>query len=92
MENRPNPDLIDENQYPNFWEQIESFKKFTKDVGQKAVERHPIFVTSEEVNHRMITCTQCSEFNKEQKRCYKCGCFMEHKIKFKSSKCPDSRW
>lgn len=87
-----NPDLIDEKQYPDFWKQLENFKKFSKDVGQTAVNHRELFVSSEERIHRMKTCIECPEFNKEQKRCYKCGCHMEHKIKFTAAKCPLDKW
>lgn len=79
-------------EYPDFWEQMKGFTDFLKDVGQDVSEGHGIFVTEEKQKERLETCGQCEHFDQNQRRCYLCGCFMEHKIKFKSSSCPDSRW
>jgi len=84
--------LIDSKQYPDFWQQIESFKKFTMDVGQTAVTHNSIMVSPEDFESRMQTCKECPEFNPEQKRCYLCGCYMELKAKFTASTCPASKW
>lgn len=86
------PDLIDEKHYPNFLEQIDNFRKFSQDVGQTVVNKQDVLVSSEQAEERMKTCMECSDFNKEQKRCYVCGCFMENKIKFSAAKCPKSKW
>jgi hypothetical protein len=85
-------ELIDEKQYPDFWQQIDNFKKFSQDVGQTVVGNQSVFVSQEESDIRMSTCMECPDFNHEQKRCYLCGCFMEHKVKFTASKCPASKW
>lgn len=84
--------MLDPQQYPDFWDQMKNFTEFLKDVGVDVSEGHGIFVTDKVSEKRLNTCSECEHFNPEQKRCYLCGCFMEHKIKFKSSKCPDSRW
>lgn len=85
-------DLIDDNQYPDFLQQIENFKKFSKDVGQSVKKNSSVLASKEDVEHRMKTCIQCQHFDKQQKRCYMCGCFMEHKIKFTAAECPLSKW
>lgn len=85
-------ELIDSRQYPDFWQQIENFKKFTMDVGQTAVNHNSVMVSPEDFESRMQICRECPEFNVEQKRCYLCGCYMEFKAKFTASNCPASKW
>ena len=86
------PDHLDPQKYPDFWQQMKNFSSFLKEVGQDVSEGHGIFVTEQKCKERVDICNECSQFNKESKRCYICGCFMENKIKFKSSKCPLSKW
>ena len=43
------------------------------------------------IDHRMSICSGCEFFNK-QRRCEKCGCFMDLKIRIGSSTCPESKW
>jgi len=85
-------ELIDSKQYPDFWKQIESFKKFSSDVGQTLTTHNSIMSSQEDFENRMQICSECPEFNPEQKRCYLCGCYMELKAKFTASKCPASKW
>jgi hypothetical protein len=50
-------------------------------------------IASDEVHaHRMKVCGGCEFFLKEDKRCSKCGCFMEVKSKFIKTTCPLDRW
>lgn len=86
------PDFIDPKQYPNFWEQMNNFKEFAKSVGQNAAEGNGIFVSEDKVKTREEICQSCSQFNRESKKCYVCGCFMQVKWKFKASSCPISMW
>jgi hypothetical protein len=92
MDEKKLPELIDENQYPDFWEQIKSFQEFAKDVGQGAASGNGFLASKELQEKRIEICNECPDYNKDQKRCYKCGCFMEHKIKFANVKCPASKW
>jgi len=86
------PNNMNPQEYPDFWEQMKNFTEFLKETGQDVSEGHGIFVTEEKQKERLATCNECEHFDPKQRRCYLCGCFMEHKIKFKSSKCPDSKW
>jgi hypothetical protein len=92
MNEQEYPEFIDPQQYPDFWEQISNFKKFASEVGQNVVKGESVLCSEEIVQKRLDICNDCSQFNKESKRCYLCGCFMEHKIKFTSSACPASKW
>jgi hypothetical protein len=88
----PTPEFIDPKEYPDFWEQMKNFKEFAVSVGQNAAEGNGIFVSEEKKQKREQTCYDCSQFNRDSKRCYLCGCFMEVKWKFISSECPMSLW
>jgi hypothetical protein len=92
MNKQEYPEFIDPQQYPDFWEQINNFKKFASEVGQDVVKGESILCSEEMVQKRLDICNDCSQFNKESKRCYLCGCFMEYKIRFTSSTCPASKW
>jgi hypothetical protein len=91
-EQNPLPDFINPKQYPDFWEQMKNFKEFAQSVGQSVAEGNGLLVSEEKRLKRETVCMGCSQFNKESKRCYICGCFMEHKMKFKASECPLSKW
>jgi len=92
MNNDNFPEFIDQKKYPDFWEQMKGFSEFAKSVGQDVAEGNSILVSEQKRNQRLSICNSCSQFNKESKKCYMCGCFMEHKIKFKSAECPMSKW
>jgi hypothetical protein len=92
MEKKNLPDFIDENQYPDFWEQMKGFQAFAKSVGQGIAEGDGVLVSEEKIKEREKICIECSKFNKESKRCYLCGCYMEVKWKFKKSECPIKMW
>lgn len=86
------PDFIDPKQYPDFWEQMKSFKEFAKSVGQDVVEGDGIFVPDDKIEEREKICNDCSQFNRESKKCYLCGCYMVVKWRFKAAQCPINMW
>lgn len=86
------PEFIDREKYPDFWEQMKNFQEFAKSVGQGVVEGNGILVSEEKQKKREEICNDCSQFNRDSKRCYLCGCYMEVKWKFKKSECPMNMW
>lgn len=88
----PIPEFIDPKKYPDFWDQIKSFQEFAKSVGQQAAQGNGVLVSEEKKKKREEICSDCSQFNKDSKRCYLCGCFMEVKWKFETASCPISMW
>jgi hypothetical protein len=84
--------FLDPQKYPNLLEQLKSFQDFAISVGQSAAEGKGVFVSEEREQERIKTCQECNQYNSESKRCYVCGCFMEYKIKFKTSTCPLTKW
>ena len=86
------PEFIDPQQYPDFWEQMKGFKNFIGDVGQTVASGTNPIVAEDFFQKRLDICNECSQFNVHSKRCYLCGCFMEHKAKFKDAQCPMTMW
>ena len=92
MKEKEYPDFIDPKQYPDFWEQVKGFKNFVSEVGQTVVSGDGVFVSDEIIQTRLGICNECSHFNIHSKQCNLCGCFMEHKTKFKAAECPMNMW
>ena len=63
-----------------------------KDIISGVVAGEGLLASDEVYNHRMNICGGCEFFLKEDKRCSKCGCFMEAKTKFIKTKCPMDKW
>ena len=47
MEDKNLPELVDADQYPDFWTQMQNFQEFLKDVGQGVKEGNTVLVTEE---------------------------------------------
>jgi len=92
MEEKKLPQGIDKENYPDFWDQMNNFQNFLKDVGQGVKEGNTVFVTEEKKQLREKLCNECSSFNSASKRCKMCGCFMETKWRFTKAKCPKMLW
>ena len=43
-------------------------------------------------NARLAICYTCDAYIKEQKRCSRCGCFVEAKARMSGAKCPIDKW
>lgn len=86
------PNFIDPKKYPDFWEQMKNFKEFAQSVGQSVAEGDEIFTSEEKIKQREQICQDCSQFNRESKKCYLCGCYMKVKWKFKAAECPMAMW
>ena len=41
---------------------------------------------------RLAACEACEYFIAADRRCQKCGCWMELKTKFRTATCPESKW
>lgn len=41
---------------------------------------------------RIALCEQCAFFIVADRRCQKCGCWMEIKTRFRTATCPEGRW
>lgn len=63
-------------------------------VGAEASARfaHVPPVPDEECARRIAICLACEFFRHDDKRCSKCGCFMEIKSSLRSASCPVGKW
>jgi hypothetical protein len=92
MENKNLPDFVDPNLYPDFWEQMKGFAEFTGKQIRHVSNGNELFVSEETKIKRVETCNSCDFFDSRHNRCRKCGCFMEHKVKFQDAQCPIKLW
>lgn len=92
MEDNKIPMGVNPADYPDFWNQMQNFQKFLKDVGQGAASGNSVLVSEEKRLKREELCNECPSFNKEAKRCRECGCFMEVKWRFTKAECPMHIW
>ena len=70
---------------------FQMMKSFTKDV-VKHVKGGAKNVSAEDYAIRLDICNGCEYLKMQSMRCGKCGCLLEHKAKWKTADCPDSRW
>ena len=86
------PECHDEPKLPSLTDMAKGFIGSAKDVITGVVQGEGLLVTEELHNHRMNICGGCEFFRLEDKRCSKCGCFMEAKSKFIKTTCPIDKW
>jgi hypothetical protein len=88
------PNCTDDTQpeLPPMKDMVKGFLGTAKDIVFGAVHGEDVLVTEEVYNTRMSICAGCEFFRKEDKRCSKCGCFMEAKTRFKKTFCPIHKW
>ena len=68
-------------------------KSFVKEAATYAKHGAPN-VTPRDYQDRLKACYSCEHLKKTTERCGLCGCLVEHKAKWATSKCPDDpqRW
>lgn len=49
-------------------------------------------VSEKDYQERISECFKCEHFLENLNRCGKCGCLVEYKARWKTTKCPDNRW
>ena len=81
-----------ENQYPPLDEQGKNLARFAFDLIKTIFKGEPIYVSEEVVNARMKICRECDKYDRENIRCYECGCMLEQKTKFALDSCPLEKW
>jgi hypothetical protein len=78
--------------YPTIFEQIKGATNLSKDIVKDFITGEEVMVDEETQKKRFFTCIDCEHLDKQELRCYLCGCFMENKTQFKSAKCPALKW
>jgi hypothetical protein len=86
------PECHDEPKLPSLTDMAKGFVGSAKDIISGVVAGEGLIASDEVYNHRMKVCGGCEFFIKEDKRCSKCGCFMEAKSKFIKTNCPMDKW
>jgi hypothetical protein len=82
----------DISKYPsNFQMARNVFKEAWKST-KEVIKTGQLLVNAEIAQSRYLTCIGCEFFNKEDKRCTQCGCFMEQKVHLKTAQCPKQIW
>ena len=91
-------------EFPSIAEQGKNLSKFVVEVVKSVVPKTTedseeddslkklIFATSEQQKERMDICLKCPHFSSAQRRCKQCGCWLDHKVKFRISECPIHKW
>ena len=74
--------------YPSVFKMLTNF---TKEVGTYLVNGAPN-VTLDDYKDRLETCLECPSLKRDAMRCLTCGCKVEHKAKWKTTSCPESKW
>lgn len=62
-----------------------------KEVGGFVAKGMPV-LSEEQAQQRLSICGECEFFISAEKRCGKCGCYMEVKAKMATTKCPIGKW
>ena len=57
-----------------------------------AAQGAPVFATKETQDARLAICHACDQWIEKRKRCAKCGCFTDKKIKLATESCPLGKW
>lgn len=79
-------------QLPSFKDMMKNLAGTMKDVAVGAVQGQGVFVDEPTYERRMSLCHGCEFFIQDDKRCTKCGCFMEAKTRLKKAFCPVHKW
>jgi hypothetical protein len=77
---------------PSFKDMVKSLAGATNDVVRGMLGGDGLLVTEDIYIERINICNSCPFFRKEDKRCTKCGCFMEAKTRLKKTYCPVNKW
>jgi len=73
---------------PSFLQMV---KNFASEVSEYVKQGAPN-VTEAEYAERVQECDACPHLERDHMRCGLCGCYVEHKAKWQTANCPDSRW
>ena len=66
-------------------------KSFTKELATYIKNGAPN-VSPKDYAKRLDICKGCEYLKESSMRCGKCGCLLEHKAKWKTTDCPESKW
>jgi len=58
----------------------------------QSIMLNKIILNNTDMKKRTDICDKCPEYNKEKRKCRKCGCKIGLKARFKACKCPIDKW
>ena len=79
-------------QLPSTVEMAGNLAVTLKDTALQFLKSGKAMVYDDVKNGRLQICNTCDAYIKEQKRCARCGCFMETKARMSGAKCPIDKW
>lgn len=80
-------------EFPSVSQQFDNLSKFVFDMVTDVTSGDfNVFANQETQTERLQICQMCEFYAAKQKRCRKCGCWMEHKVQFSASTCPIDKW
>jgi len=94
MTDKNNDDISKEsNLYHKPPSMLQMITNFGKDLTTYIKKGAPN-VSPEDYSARLDACKACPHLKPSHMRCGKCGCLIEHKAKWKTTRCPDTpeRW
>jgi hypothetical protein len=77
---------------PKISEMAANLVDTTKEALQQYKQSGVLLAEESVVKNRLTICEQCTFFETYQKRCTKCGCFMQAKAHLQAATCPISKW
>ena len=80
------------NEFPSWMDQAKNLSELTQKILKDVAEGDNLFVDDFEQQRRLDICNACEYYHHHRSRCKKCGCYMKHKVTFKSSECPVEKW
>lgn len=85
------------NKYPSLLNQSKNLAKFSWRLiqylqQQDDGENKNLMVSEKVYNDRLEVCKVCPKFDKDQTRCFECGCYLPVKAKFVLDDCPLNKW
>ena len=85
------------NNYPSLFDQGKNLAQFSwkliQYLQQHGHEDNKNLMVSDKVyNERMEICKSCPKYDKEQIRCFECGCYLSVKARFILNECPLDKW
>jgi hypothetical protein len=99
---KENPELVEEvrsmvesediSKYPSNFQMARNLFKEAWKSTKGVVKTGKLLTDAKTAQDRINTCIGCEFFNKEDKRCTQCGCFMEQKVHLKTAQCPKALW
>lgn len=76
--------------FPSVFQQTRNLLKTGWDAAKGLAHGRMLLVSAEVAEGRLKTCESCEHYT--EKRCTKCGCWMEQKVHIQASTCPVGKW